>query len=321
MRVERPRGPFPVEDLDRRDPESLLDGLVRPRHVRPRHGAADVGPVGEVDGERRQPPPGEHGPDRLHVGQVVAADLGEVQVPHVPVAELPPRHAPEELLHREGHHTEVDRDVAALGDQPAARVGERARQVARLLEEGRARRAHDDDAHLLRDRVDRVAHDLQRDGAQIRAGRHFRAPASQRGMRRQGLTPSTGSPSRTPSTGSRRDRRGRVARVDEGRGPGILDEGGPLDRMLGRDILPPVHREGGEPGLGEVRLVLGERLPGPGRGPLGQPRVHAPRPRRGRGGSRTRRRRPSRRRRAAGGGRGNPPGGRRGRRSMRTSSS
>ena len=80
-------------------------------------------------------PPDEHRPDRFHVGQVVAADLGEVQVPDVSVAELPPRHAPEELLHGEGHHAEVDGDVTALGDEPAARVGERARQVARLLEE------------------------------------------------------------------------------------------------------------------------------------------------------------------------------------------
>ena len=172
--VEGPRGPLPVEHLDRRDPEALLDGLVRPRHVRPWDGAADVNPVGEVDREGDEPPAREHWPDRFHVGQVVAADLGEVQVPDVSVAELPPRHAPEELLHREGHHAQVDRDVTALGDEPAARVGERARQVARLLEERGARGAHDDEAHLIRDRVDRVAHDLQRDRAQAQTVRHFR---------------------------------------------------------------------------------------------------------------------------------------------------
>ena len=58
------------------------------------HRAADVGPVGEVDGERDEPAAREHRPDRLHVRQVVAAHLGKVQVPDVPVAELPPRHPP-----------------------------------------------------------------------------------------------------------------------------------------------------------------------------------------------------------------------------------
>src|SRR5256885_4619420 len=47
------------------------------------HGAADVGPVGEVDGEGEEPAAREHGSDRLHVRQVVAADLGQVEEPDV----------------------------------------------------------------------------------------------------------------------------------------------------------------------------------------------------------------------------------------------
>ena len=43
--------------------------------------------MGEVDGEGDQPAAGEHGPHRLDVGQVIAADLGKVEEPHVAVAQ------------------------------------------------------------------------------------------------------------------------------------------------------------------------------------------------------------------------------------------
>jgi len=61
-------------------------------------GAADVGPVREVDRERDNGPADEHRPNGLHVGQVVAANLRKIEEPHVAGSEAGLRHALEELL-------------------------------------------------------------------------------------------------------------------------------------------------------------------------------------------------------------------------------
>src|SRR5262245_57557536 len=49
---------------------------------------------------------------------------------------------------------------------------------------------------------------------------------------------------------------GRLAGIDERGGPGVLQERGPLEGMLGREVLAPVDRQGGLPQLGEVRPLL-----------------------------------------------------------------
>ena len=87
-------------------------------------GAADVAPVGEAHGKGEQPAFEEDRPDRLHVGQVIAADLGQVQEPDVARLQALGRHALQELLHREAHDAEMDGDVAALGDEVALVVGD-----------------------------------------------------------------------------------------------------------------------------------------------------------------------------------------------------
>ena len=166
--------PVGREQADRRDAHALLIRLGGPRHVGAGDGAADVRPVRQVDGEGHEAPAGEDRPDGLHVGQMVAAHLGQVEEPDVAIAQAPGRDALEKLLHGERHHAHVDRDVAPLGDQPPFGVGQRGGQVARLFQQRRARRAHEHDAHLLRDRVERVADDLERDG--MDGGAH--APAS-----------------------------------------------------------------------------------------------------------------------------------------------
>src|SRR3989442_2271026 len=83
------------EEADGRDAEALLVALGRPGHVAAGHGAADVRPVGEVDGERHEPACGEDGTDRLHFRQVIAADLRELEEPDVafaqPLGGDPPR--------------------------------------------------------------------------------------------------------------------------------------------------------------------------------------------------------------------------------------
>ena len=157
-------GPSRREESDRRDADAFLVAVGRPGHVAAGHGAADVRPVGEVDGERDEPVSREDGTDRLHVRQVIPADLREVEEPDVALAQ-PRRWDPlEELLDRERHHAHVDGNVPALGDEAPVGVGQRRGEVARFLEQRRAGRAHQDHAHLLGDRVEGVADDLERDG-------------------------------------------------------------------------------------------------------------------------------------------------------------
>ena len=112
------------EQAQRRDPHALLPRLRRGGEIAAGPGAADIAPMGQADGEGEEAALEEDRPDRLHVGQMVAADLGQVEEPDVARLQALGRHAFEELLHGEAHDAEMDRDVAALGDQVALVVGE-----------------------------------------------------------------------------------------------------------------------------------------------------------------------------------------------------
>ncbi len=112
------------EEPDRRDAQPFLVAVGGRGHVAPGDGAADIGPVREVDGERHQLATEEDRPHRLHVRQMIAAHLGQVEVPHVPVAHPRRRHAIEQRLDREAHHAHVHGNVPALGDQAPPGVGE-----------------------------------------------------------------------------------------------------------------------------------------------------------------------------------------------------
>ncbi len=150
------------EEPDGGDAQPLLMAFGGGRHVAAGHGAPDIRPVSEAHREGDQAALEEHRPHRLDVGQVIAADLGQVEVPHVAVLHPLRGHALEQLLDGEAHHAHMHRDVAALGDETAPGVGEGRGEVARLLEQRRARRAHDDHAHLLGDGVEPVADDFER---------------------------------------------------------------------------------------------------------------------------------------------------------------
>ena len=152
------------EEAKRRYAQPLLPGIGGVGDVAPWHRAADVGPVGEVDRERDDRTADEYRPDRLHVGQVVAANLGQVEEPDVAGREPRLRHALQELAHREAHHPHVHGDVAALGDEVAVGIGQRGGEVAGLAQERRPCRAHDHQGHLLRRRAEGVADDLQGHG-------------------------------------------------------------------------------------------------------------------------------------------------------------
>ena len=152
------------EQAQRRDAHALLPGLGRGGEVAARPGAADIAPMGEAHGKGEEAAFEENGTDRLHVGQVVAAHLGQVEVPDVTRLQALGRHAFEEFLHREAHDAEMNRNVAALGDQVALVVGEGRRKVARLAQQRRARRAHDDERHLLGRCRQRMADDFDGEG-------------------------------------------------------------------------------------------------------------------------------------------------------------
>src|SRR5439155_1149689 len=98
--------------------DAFLVAVGRPGHVAAGHGAADVRPVGEVDGERDEPVSREDGTDRLHVRQVIPADLREVEEPDVALAQ-PRRWDPlEELLDRERHRARGSEGGALIERQP-----------------------------------------------------------------------------------------------------------------------------------------------------------------------------------------------------------
>ena len=149
------------EEPEGRNAEPLLPGVGGAGDIAAGHGTADIRPVGEACGEGDDLTLRVDRPDRLHVGQMVAADLRQIEEPHV--AGLQPRRRDplQELADGEAHDPHVHRDVAALGDEVAVCIGERGREIARLAQQRRARRAHDHERHFLRRRRQRVADDLQ----------------------------------------------------------------------------------------------------------------------------------------------------------------
>ena len=164
------------EEAEGRDAQTLLPGVGGAGDVAAGHGAADIRPVREARREGHDGALHEDRPDRLHVGQVVAADLGQVQEPDVAGLQPLARHPLQELAHGEAHHPHVHGDVAPLGDEVAVGVGERGREIAGLAQQRRARRAHDHQRHLLRRRGQRVADDLQ--GDRVHGAAHGPAPVA-----------------------------------------------------------------------------------------------------------------------------------------------
>src|SRR3712207_5766361 len=75
--------PFRRDDPQRADPETLLPGIGRACHVAARHGASDIGPMGQAYCESAQLAIDENGPDGLHVGQMIAPDLRQVEQPDI----------------------------------------------------------------------------------------------------------------------------------------------------------------------------------------------------------------------------------------------
>ena len=142
------------EEPEGRDAQPLLPGVGGAGDVAAGHRAADIRPVGKARREGHDGAVHEDRPDRLHVRQVVAADLGQVEEPDIAGLQPVARHPLQELAHGEAHHPHVHGDVAALGDEVAVGIGERRGEIAGLAQQRRARRAHDHERHLLRRRRD-----------------------------------------------------------------------------------------------------------------------------------------------------------------------
>src|SRR2546430_12978575 len=79
---------------------------------------------------------------------MIAADLREVEEPDVALVQPLGGDPLEELLDRERHHAHVDGNVPPLGDEAPVGVGQRRGEVARFLEQRRARRSEEHTSEL-----------------------------------------------------------------------------------------------------------------------------------------------------------------------------
>ena len=135
-----------VVEARRRDHDTLLLEPARVGGQAAGLGGADIGVVSAGDGEARA-----RARDERDVGQVRAAGERVVQDPGLARRGVVRADRGDGV----GKRAEVDRDVLGLRDHPPARVEERGRAVAPLLDVRREGGAHEGRAHLIRDRAER----------------------------------------------------------------------------------------------------------------------------------------------------------------------
>ena len=152
----------PLDDLQRRDAQALLEDLRGVAGEAARHLAADLGHVPDAGGEGDQLAVTEDGLDDAVLGQVAAAAEGVVVEHDVARTEVLLADLEDRPLDDEDDRTEVGRAELGLGDHLALGVEDRAREVEPLVEERRIRRVAHRDAHLARRRDEVVVDDLER---------------------------------------------------------------------------------------------------------------------------------------------------------------
>ena len=145
------------------------------------------------------------------------------------------------------HRAQVDRDVRRVGDQAAVGVEDRAGEVEPLLDVDRVRGRPQPLPHLLGDRHEQVAEDLQEHWVRLRRG-----PGRGRRVRSD-----PGEQQVQPV----RDR-GPPAGLDHRRRQVLGDDGGPVHGLPGRQLATPVERHRRPLSCGEHRHVIGR--PGDG---------------------------------------------------------
>ena len=143
-----------VRQPDRRDDQAFLVQVGRARGQARRLHAADVRVVRARDREADL-----RAGDERDVGKMRAAGERVVDDEDLAGRGLALAHGGDGLRHR----AEMYRDVLGLGDHPAVAVEERGRAVAALLDVRGEGGADERRAHLLRDRAERAAEDLELD--------------------------------------------------------------------------------------------------------------------------------------------------------------
>ena len=153
--------PPPIADAGRHDAQPLLVDLLHPSGQAARRHAPDVSPVAAGGGEHREAPVVEHGVEHQHVVEVRAAGVGVVVKEDVALVDVGAERA-HHLGGRVRHREVVDRVVVdALGDEPPVAGHQRAREVVPFVDDRRVRRMDDVRAHLVDDRDQGFANQLE----------------------------------------------------------------------------------------------------------------------------------------------------------------
>ena len=153
--------PPAIADPGRHDAKSLLVDLLHAPGEAPRGHAPDIAPVAAGRGEHREPPVVEHREEHQHVVEMGAAGVGVVVNEDVAVMDVGAEH-PHHFRRRVRHREVVDGVVVhPLRDQPPVGGDERAREVVPFVDDRRVRRMDDVRAHLVDDRDQGFANQLE----------------------------------------------------------------------------------------------------------------------------------------------------------------
>ena len=139
----------------------LLVDLLHPPGEAARGHAPDVPPVAAGGGEHREPCVVEHGVEHQHVVEVGAAGVGIVVQEDVALVDVFAEHA-HDFRRRVRHREVVDGVVVdALGDEPPVAGDQGTGEVVPLVDDRRVRRMDYVRAHLVDDRDQGFANELE----------------------------------------------------------------------------------------------------------------------------------------------------------------
>ena len=244
----------PLEELDGRQAQALLLHLGGVRREAARHHAADVGPVARVLQPAEVLATVVEGQRKAHVHQVRAAEIGIVD--DIDVAGLGrPRLAfadqADQLARGILHGADEDRQAElALADQRAGVLVVDARgAVVGLGDHGREGRAREGDVHLVADLAEaRLDH-----GECERVDRAHGSPCA------SDLDPQVADVVDDGGGG----------RVDHGGRVDLLDDGGPFDACLHRQLHPVEDMRHAPAAVGEHLALADQRALDAGRAAIG----------------------------------------------------
>ena len=139
----------------RRQAQALLEELRGVAAITAGRLAANVGVMRDGDHVPDDPAVAKHRLRRVDVRQMGAAGIRVVERVHVAGPQFVAE-ARQERPHGVRDRAEMQRQREPLGDQPSRRIAQRGRQVHRVLQVRRPRRAHQRHRHLIHQRRHRV---------------------------------------------------------------------------------------------------------------------------------------------------------------------